>query len=293
VHVVRVVPSLRAGRFCDFMPGRHLVRRCGISAARRSSDSDRAGSQDQGGAELNWKHDRFWGVLATVAGVGLATPVVAEQQDARIGDAEAGKEVYDLCVGCHEVGPDAGNGIGPHLNGIFGRRAGSVEGFRYSKGLSREGRLGMDWTLETLDAYLENPKALVSDTRMSFDGLEDKADRDNVLAYLRQFSDSPQNIPESAPTGRAREVGLSQETLAIAGDPEFGEYLSNECTTCHRIDGTYDGIPGIVGWPEEDFVIAMHAYKRKIRPHPVMQMMAGRLSDEEIAALAAYFGDLE
>jgi cytochrome c len=57
--------------------------------------------------------------------------------------------------------------------------------------------------------------------------------------------------------------------------------------------GGNDGIPGIIGWPVEDFVIAMHAYKRQIRPHPVMQMMAGRLSDEEIAALAAYFEDLE
>ncbi len=238
-------------------------------------------------------YGRFRGTLVLWAGLGVAAPVMAEQQGALIGDAEAGEEVYELCVGCHEVGRGAENGIGPHLNGIFGRKAGSIEGFRYSKGLVREGTLGMVWTLELLDAYLENPKALVSDTRMSFDGLEDKTDRDNVLAYLRQFSDNPQNIPEAAPTGRAREVELSPETLAIVGDPEFGAYLANECTTCHQVDGRNDGIPGIVGWPEEDFVIAMHAYKRQIRPHPVMQMMAGRLSDEEIAALAAYFGDLE
>jgi cytochrome c len=63
--------------------------------------------------------------------------------------------------------------------------------------------------------------------------------------------------------------------------------------TCHQSSGSNDGIPGITAWPTEDFVIAMHAYKQKIRSHPVMQMMAGRLSDEEIAALAAYFSDLE
>ncbi|MCP5038971.1 MAG: cytochrome C, partial [Rhodobacteraceae bacterium] len=57
-------------------------------------------------------------------------------------------------------------------------------------------------------------------------------------------------------------------------------------------DGSDEGIPAITGWPTEDFVIAMHAYKEKVRPHPVMQMMAGRLSNEEIAALAAYFVDL-
>ncbi len=63
--------------------------------------------------------------------------------------------------------------------------------------------------------------------------------------------------------------------------------------TCHQTSGANDGIPGINGWPTEDFAVAMHAYKQKLKPHPVMQMMAGRLSDEEIAALAAYFKDLE
>jgi cytochrome c len=91
----------------------------------------------------------------------------------------------------------------------------------------------------------------------------------------------------------AREVELPPEILAIVGDAAYGEYLSSECLTCHQNDGSDRGIPAITMWPEEDFVIAMHAYKRKIRPHPVMQMMAGRLSDEEIAALAAYFKELK
>jgi cytochrome c len=82
---------------------------------------------------------------------------------------------------------------------------------------------------------------------------------------------------------------LAPEILAIEGDLAYGEYLSAECTTCHQVNGTDDGIPSITGWPDEDFVVAMHAYKEKIRPHPVMQMMASRLSNEEIAALAAYF----
>lgn len=230
---------------------------------------------------------------ALLLAIGASGPARADGQAEPIGDAEAGAEVFELCMGCHEVGPGAENGIGPHLNGIFGRVAGGLEGFAYSRGLKREGRLGMVWELENLDAYLANPKALVSDTRMSFDGLEEKAERDDVLAYLRQFSDNPQNIPEAAPTARKPEVELPAEVLTLVGDAEYGEYLSSECTTCHRRDGEYDGIPAIIAWPEEDFVIAMHAYKREIRPHPVMQMMAGRLTDEEIAALAAYFGTLE
>lgn len=224
---------------------------------------------------------------AVVLGPG---PAVADE----IGDIDRGKEVFEYCTGCHQVGQGAENGIGPHLNGIFGRRAASVaDGFKYSEGLQRAGNDGLIWHLDKLDAYLENPKALVTGTRMSFDGLEDPQERADVLAYLRIFSDNPQNIPEADPTAIAPEVALPAAILAMVGDPEYGEYLSSECSVCHQKDGGYDGVPSIVNWPAEDFVVAMHAYKRKIRPHPVMQMMARRLTDEEIAALAAYFQDLE
>ncbi|WP_132950126.1 c-type cytochrome [Rhodovulum bhavnagarense] len=209
-----------------------------------------------------------------------------------IGDPEAGAEVWIFCSGCHQIGPDAEAGIGPPLTGIFGRRMGSIEGFPYSRSMTRMGRDGLVWSLETLDAYIENPRVLVSGTRMSFDGLENPTERADLLAFLREFSDKPSNIPEAAPTARADRPVLSEATLAIVGDPAYGEYLSSECTTCHQRDGSDRGIPSITLWPDEDFVVAMHAYKQKLRPHPVMQMMASRLSDEEIAALAAYFGKL-
>ncbi|SPF82055.1 c-type cytochrome [Pseudoprimorskyibacter insulae] len=235
---------------------------------------------------------RILGTLILI-GAAYASPGWAEEQAEEIGDATRGAQVYKKCSGCHQVGANAVNRTGPHLNGIYGRKPASVEGFFYSKGLERAAADGLEWDLEHLDAYLENPKALVSGTRMSFRGLKDPQDRHDVLAYLRQFSANPQDIPESAPTMVAREVELPPEILAIVGDPAYGEYLSSECQTCHQKDGSDKGIPSITRWPEEDFVIAMHAYKRKIRPHPVMQMMAGRLSDEEIAALAAYFKELE
>lgn len=209
------------------------------------------------------------------------------------GDPENGADVYIYCSGCHEIGTDAENGIGPHLNGIFGRRAGAIEEFPYSRSLERAGNDGLMWTLETLDAYIENPRALVSGTRMSFDGLEDEQERADLLAFLRQYSDNPANIPEAPPTAIGTDHDVDPEILAIQGDPEYGEYLSSECTTCHQTSGTNEGIPSITLWPEEDFVVAMHAYKDKLRPHPVMQMIAGRLSNEEIAALAAYFGQLD
>lgn len=236
---------------------------------------------------------------ATVAPVAVAAPEpdaqagVAQTADPNFGDPERGEEVFAQCVSCHQIGQGATDRIGPHLNGIFGRRAGAHVGFRYSEDMDMMGADGLTWQIETLDAYLENPKALVSRTRMNFAGLKDPQDRADILAYLRQFSDSPQNIPEAAPTAQAREVELPPEVLAIVGDTDYGEYLASECTTCHQLDGSDKGIPAITNWPTEDFVVAMHAYKRQIRPHPVMQMMAARLSDEEIAALAAYFAQAE
>lgn len=237
---------------------------------------------------------RTFGRLAAAAFVlsGLAATAALGEAEP-LGDAVRGAEVYRKCAACHMVGPQAKNRIGPHLNGVFGRAAAGLEGFNYSAAMRRAGADGLIWELDTLDAYIENPKALVTGTRMSFTGIAARDDRHAVIAYLRQFSDKPRDIPEASPTALAPELDLPPEILAIVGDRDYGAYLASECVTCHQKDGSSQGIPSITRWPNEDFVVAMHAYKRKLRPHPVMQMMAGRLSDEEIAALAAYFNALE
>jgi cytochrome c len=228
--------------------------------------------------------------LAFILAVVGAIPAAADE----IGDADRGATLFERqCKACHQIGEGAINRVGPRLNGLFGRRAGSVSDFTYSKSMARMGSDGLTWTLETLDAYIRNPKALVSGTRMNYRGLDDDEGRAALLAYIREWSDKPQNIPEAEPTARKTDHDLDPAILAIKGDPDYGEYLSSECTTCHQRDGTDQGIPSITLWPEEDFVVAMHAYKQKLRPHPVMQMMAGRLSNDEIAALAAYFAKLE
>ncbi|HHH89025.1 MAG TPA: c-type cytochrome [Aliiroseovarius sp.] len=218
----------------------------------------------------------------------LATPLAAHEH----GDPERGAELFKACKACHQVGEGAKNRVGPVLNGIFGRPAGAVEGFRYSRAMNRMAADGLVWTWDTLDAFVENPKQMVSRTKMSYRGMKDAQDRADLLAFLRLFSDNPADIPEAEPTDTSNLPNLAPEILALVGDPAYGEYLASECTTCHKVDGSDDGIPSITGWPTEDFVLALHAYKQKLRPHPVMQMMAGRLSDEEIAALAAYFNGL-
>lgn len=205
-----------------------------------------------------------------------------------------GAEVFRKCASCHQVGTDATNRAGPHLNGLFGRRAGGLTDYaRYSDDIRRMGVDGLVWDREKLEIYLENPKSLVSRTRMNFRGLKDAAERADLIAYLRAFSDRPSDIPESAPTELPRDPSVDPAILALKGDPDYGEYLSSECVTCHSADGTDKGIPSITGWPEADFVTALHAYRSKFRAHQAMQLVTSRLSDDEIAGLAVYFGGLE
>ena len=235
---------------------------------------------------------RLGGVVIAVWAA-LSGAAFAEENATAIGDPERGAKMFKRCQSCHQVGQGGKHKVGPHLNGIFFRPAAAFDDYKYSKGMYAAREAGLVWDVDGLSNFLEAPKATVPGTKMSFRGMKKEQDRNDLLAYLRTFSDNPQDIPEAAPTARKVEVELAPEILAIVGDPDYGEYLSTECTTCHQTDGAYDGIPSIVQWPAEDFVIAMHAYKIKQREHPVMQMMAGRLSDEEIAALAAYFGNLE
>ncbi|MFN3937510.1 MAG: c-type cytochrome [Gemmobacter sp.] len=226
------------------------------------------------------------------AGLSALLPFVAGAVP--IGDPENGAKVYQRqCAQCHQIGEGATDRLGPNLNRVFDRRFGSVPGFRYSPAIRRMGEEGVTWTIERLDAYITDPRGLIPGTRMSYRGLRDEGQRGDLIAFLRDFSDMPQNIPEASPTALKTLPELPPDVLEIVGDREYGEYLAQECTTCHRRDGAEEGIPSIVGWDEQDFVLVMHAYKQRLRTHQVMQMMASRLADDEIAALAAYFATLD
>ena len=100
------------------------------------------------------------------------------------GDPEAGEKVFKKCAACHKVGEGAKNATGPMLNGILGRAAGTVEGFKYSKAMADAGAGGLVWSDENLHAYLSDPKGFVKRNKMSFAGLKSKDDIDAVIAYL-------------------------------------------------------------------------------------------------------------
>lgn len=86
-------------------------------------------------------------------------------------------------------------------------------------------------------------------------------------------------------------IAMASAGLAWADDQTLalGEYLSNECVTCHRLSGQVDGIPSIVGWSPDQFVAVLRAYKIKALDNVTMQTIAGRLSEDDMTALAAYF----
>ena len=90
-----------------------------------------------------------------------------------------------------------------------------------------------------------------------------------------------------------KDRAVDARILAIKGDRDYGAYLGAECKTCHLASGADKGIPPITGWPVNAFVVVMHAYKSGARTHPAMRMIASRLSNQEIAALAAYFAGVK
>jgi len=96
----------------------------------------------------------------------------------------AGEKVFKKCAACHKVGEGAKNAVGPVLNGIVGRTAGTVEGFKYSKPMQDAGAGGLVWTPEELSGYLADPKTYLPKNKMSFAGLKKDSDLEAVIAYL-------------------------------------------------------------------------------------------------------------
>jgi cytochrome c len=104
------------------------------------------------------------------------------------GNAEAGEDVFKKCRACHDIGDGAKNKVGPQLNGIIGRKVGTVEGFSYSDANKEAGGKGLVWSEDELFKYLENPAVYMPKNKMAFAGLKDEQDRKDVIAYLKSAS---------------------------------------------------------------------------------------------------------
>lgn len=222
-------------------------------------------------------------MLRGIVTLTLATLAGAPAALAQDGDPERGAVLFRQCNSCHVAEPDGPSRTGPNLWGVVGRTAGTLEGTRYSPALREAGENGLVWTQEALDGFLEDPRGYIPGSRMSFRGLPDLQDRMDIIAYLS--GDAPM----------VHSVGLdriSPEVLAMEGDVEYGQYLSSECVACHSEPGDAEGIPAITGIEQEAFILALHDYRDGHREHQVMTTVTQRLTDEEIASLAAYFATL-
>jgi cytochrome c len=117
----------------------------------------------------------------------LAAAAAATAFAAQAGDPAAGEKAFKKCAACHAVGADAKNKVGPQLNGVVGRVAGSADGFKYSDAVLAKKAEGFVWTPENLDAYLTNTKEFIAGNKMAFAGLKKPEERADVIAYLATF----------------------------------------------------------------------------------------------------------
>lgn len=202
------------------------------------------------------------------------------------GDAGRGEALFDQnCGQCHDITPSAQSKSGPNLHGVVGRRIGGMPDYPYSSALRSIAASGTVWDQQNLHKYLMDPTGFSAGTTMRFDGFANPQDMFDILTFIRTAS-----LPPAPERGS---VTVPPDLAAIIGDVAYGEYLSGECMACHSTEPQDSGLPAIHGWDSTDFMIALLEYKLRARDNAPMQMVAQALTNEEIAALAAYFGALE
>lgn len=189
------------------------------------------------------------------AGLAFAAGLVLLPQQAAA-DAAHGEKIFARCKACHAVGEGAKNRAGPQLNGIFGRPAGSVEDYRYSKAMKEAGAQGLVWNEDTLSAYLTAPKNFIKGNKMAFPGLKKSRDVTDLLEWLKTESGGSNEANEevaalSGSSGNERNASASTAAPAASENrPAHGIYnLGRRATEAEiaawdidvRADGT--GLP--------------------------------------------------
>lgn len=156
--------------------------------------------------------------LGIAASLVFGAPAIAQE-----GNAEAGKSVFKSCTACHAVGSDAKNRVGPVLNNVVGRAAGSFAGYKYGTGLQEAKEKGLVWDEETISEWLTNPKKFIrgylgnkkAKAKMAF-RLKDEQKRRDVIAYLKTLSD---NEPQEKAGANDVSHGDAEFNTAVMGVP--------------------------------------------------------------------------
>lgn len=110
--------------------------------------------------------------------------LIAASHPGQAQDVAAGEKLFNQCRACHQLGETAKNTVGPVLNGFFGQKAGTRDGYSYSPAMKNS---GLTWDEATFAEYIQNPRAKVPGTKMIYAGLKDEKRIADLLAFLRQF----------------------------------------------------------------------------------------------------------
>ncbi len=114
----------------------------------------------------------------------LAAVILMQTSSAIAQDAAAGEKVFNKCRACHQIGENAKNGVGPQLNGLIGRKSGTIEGYNYSEANKNS---GIVWDEATFRDYIKDPKAKIPGTKMAYAGLKQESEIDSIVAYLKSI----------------------------------------------------------------------------------------------------------
>ena len=173
---------------------------------------------------------RFF-VLATV-GIGLMSGTALAD-----GDAVKGETVFKKCMACHAIA-DKTNKVGPHLVGLVGRAVATVEGYSYSDSMKNYAATGAVWDELTLQAYLENPKAIVAKSKMAFLGIKKEEERNDLIAFLKTKGVAGLNSTDDLSSTADGAPVLSGLVLPKMDSKRGRElFVSKGCVVCHAING--------------------------------------------------------
>jgi cytochrome c len=143
-----------------------------------------------------WHTETLRLAAAALLTFGLAT--AARAQDDLVAEGEG---VFRRCAACHAIGEGAENRVGPQLNQVYGRVAGSLEDFEYSDAMKAAGEAGLVWDEAQLSAFLANPREHVPGTKMAFAGLRKEEEIAAVIAYLRDAGGVAEGFEEGGEGG--------------------------------------------------------------------------------------------
>ena len=196
------------------------------------------------------------------------------------------KELVTPCLACHSLEPDGATHVGPSLADIAGRPVASDRNYTYSEAFNHLARDALVWDREALDRFLKDPQGMVPGTAMSYPGVADPAQRTLLVDWLLS---NPATSADDLRQANYNRVPAVRKVLAVSADAEYGEYLAGECQTCHQSGDTSGRVPPIHGLTADYFIYALLEYQKGARSNRVMQVMAGPLGTEELAALSAVF----